>query len=326
LGLQIYGKKLKYQIFLSIFAFMKQLFHKVSVVIVCMNRPDNLYPCLNSIITHTKTECEIFVVAYMYDKEKLQEAGIKYPQVTFIESDEIRGFSENNNLALRQATGDYTFILNDDTEFDTDVISALANDLANLPEDAAIVAPTLRNSDGTLQLRGRPDYPARDYLLQQWHLHKEPIDNGSGLFRTFNISGAAFLIKTDIFRQLGWFDERYFFTPEDIALSTLCRKKGFSVWCDGNVNITHKWRTTASRIAPAIRPAAVRGSLIFFSRGSKTKYALLGAGVWLSETLKMLKAKFTGRTEDFKTFRNIKNGIFSNLSPKELFITNYHNL
>ncbi|MBO7077815.1 MAG: glycosyltransferase [Bacteroidales bacterium] len=310
----------------------------VSIVIVCMNRLDILYPCLEGLRAHTSVPCETFVVAYRFSPENLAKAQADFPWVSWVVSDELRGFSENNNLALRQARGRYCFVVNDDTEIHEDVIGALVKDFEQLPPDAAIVSPRLLNADGSLQLCGRPPYPARYYVLQQWHLHKEPIDNTVGktplfgeVFPTFNISGAAFLIKTDIFRELGWFDETYFFTPEDIALSTLARKKGYGVYVDRAVAITHKWRTTATRIAPAIRPAAVRGSLIFFSGGSGLKYFLLALPVWLAESSKRAKAAWKLRRNPseenriaWETFRNISRNIFTRQTPKQIFLKYYH--
>lgn len=298
----------------------------VSIIIVCMNRPDNLRPCLRSIKEHTTAECEIFVVAYRFSADNLSAMREEFPYVRFIVNDSLSGFSENNNLALRQAGGEYCFVLNDDTELPGPAIDRLLEDFSRLPEEAAIVSPKLLNADGTLQLCGRPDYPALNYVLQQWHLYKEPVDNGSGLFRTFNISGAAFLIKTSIFRELGWFDETYYFTPEDIALSTLARKRGYSVWCDSDACVVHKWRTTASRIAPAIRPCAVRGSLIFFSGGSALRYFLLGLGVWTAEMGKRIKAAVLGHKAELLTYRHITRSIWTRKSPKEIFIRYFNEL
>ena len=310
----------------------------VSIVIVCMNRLDNLYPCLEGLRARTGVPCETFVVAYRFSPENLAKAQADFPWVSWVVSDEIRGFSENNNLALRQARGRYCFVLNDDTEMHEDVIGALVQDFEKLPRDAAIVSPRLLNADGTLQLCGRPPYPARYYVLQQWHLHKEPIDDTVGktplfgeVFRTSNITGAAFLIRTEVFRELGWFDETYFFTPEDIALSTLARRKGYGIYVDRAVSITHKWRTTATRISPAIRPASVRGSLLFFSGGSHLKYGLLALPVWLAESSKRVKAALRLRLHPSEenrikrdTFRNISRSIFTKQSPKQLFIRYFH--
>lgn len=305
----------------------------VSIVIVCMNRLDNLYPCLESIKEHCRASYETLVVAYRFSDENFERLQLDFPWVNFIRSTELRGFSENNNLALSEAKGRYCFILNDDTIMTSDVISQLSGDFDKLPDNAAIVTPKLLNADGSLQLCGRPPYPALNYVLQQWHLYKEPIDDTRGktpifdsVYKTSNISGAAFLIKTDVFRSLGWFDESYFFTPEDIALSTLARKRNYGVYVDSSATIVHKWRTTASRISPAVRPASVRGSLIFFSSGSSFKYFLIALPVWLAESLKWAKASIVHRRHPsaenrikMQTYRNISHSIFTRVSPKELF-------
>lgn len=309
---------------------------EVSIVIVCMNRPDNLYPCLRSIEQHCRISHEILVVAYLFPAESLSRVRHDFPEVRFVESNETRGFSENNNLALKLARGRFCFVLNDDTEIHSDVIGRLAADFGNLPDTAAIVTPRLLNADGSLQLCGRPPYPPIYYVLQQWHLHSEPKDDTVGkrpvfgeVFETSNISGAAFLIKTDVFRELGWFDERYFFTPEDIALSCLARRRGYGVYVDRGAEVVHKWKATASRMSVAVRPAAVRGSLIFFSGGSALKYFLLAVPVWLSESAKALKARVRfciDRSDEnlvkLQTFMAIRSAIFSGKTPKQLFVEN----
>jgi len=317
----------------------------VSVIIVCMNRPDNLYPCLESIRSTTlQVSYEVLVVAYLFDPNGLARAREDFPWVTFIESNETRGFSENNNLALKRAQGRFCFVLNDDTELPGPTIDMLVEDFGALPEGTAMVSPTLLNADGSLQLCGRPPYPARHYVLQQWHLFREPSDNVAGqepaavvegreLYRTWGITGAAFLIPTELFRELGWFDERFFFTPEDIALATLACRKGYGLYVDTTAKVVHKWRTTASRIMSAIRPAAVRGSLMHFSEFRNGKYLLLATPVWLAEFSKRIKASAVQllkpspvhRTE-LQTYRNITRSIFTHRSPKEIFIRYYEKL
>lgn len=289
-----------------------------------MNRPGNLYPCLDSIRANTKISHETFVVAYRFSAENLEKARADYPEVIFIESDVLRGFSENNNLALRKATGRYCFVVNDDTEFNGPLIDRLVDDFSLLPETAAIISPKILNADGSLQLCGRPHLNATDFVLERFHLYLPPKDDTAGkapvcgdIYLTSNICGAAFLIKTDVFRDLGWFDEYYFFTPEDYALSTLARKKGYGVYVDASAEIVHKWHLTASSMAVATHPAGMKGALCFFSGSSRIKYLLVGSLTWFAQFLKWLKS---GRGSLSRTvYRNEMASIFTHLTPKELF-------
>ena len=82
----------------------------VSIIIVCMNNLSNLIPCLDSIKKYTSLSYETIVVAYMFSPENLSYIKQNYPWIKIIESKEIRGFSENNNLAIKIAKGKYCFI------------------------------------------------------------------------------------------------------------------------------------------------------------------------------------------------------------------------
>lgn len=308
----------------------------VSIVIVCMNKPGNLRPCLDSLIRTTTVPYEILVVAYMFDKAVLSEIRKEYPSVKFIVNDTIAGFSANNNLALRQVAGRFCFIVNDDTETDCMLVDTLARDFKSLPEDTAIVSPVLLNADGSLQLAGRPDFKATQFVAEHWHLYREhkddtvgkaPVEGLPSVYRTSNICGAAFLIRTDVFRSLGWFDERYFFTPEDIALSTLARRKGYKVYVDTSVSIIHKSHVTAVPLYAATKPAGLRGFLIFFSEGSAIKYFALAVPVWLAEFSKLVKAGilnlFSPSEEKRIEIRYLSHNIcsiFTGKSPKDIFL------
>ena len=151
-----------------------------------------------------------------------------------------------------------------------------------------------------------------------------------GLFRTWTVNGACFLIKTDIFREAGWFDERFTFTPEDIALGHKVNEMGYSVWSDDDVVITHLAGSTVSRLEAAIKPTRVRGALIFYSGGSKIKYFLLGIYVWLIEALRYLKylpLEKKGKNKImFDTSRNVMHSVFTSATTKEIFERYYNSI
>jgi len=288
----------------------------VSIVIVNMNKPDVLRACLDSIYDNTRSvSYETFVVAYLYTPEHLKVMKSEYPWVRWIESNSIRGFSENNNLALRQATGRYCFIVNDDTLWDGPLVDRLVLSIKQLeaqtPSDAspqpAIVSPVIHKPDGQdIQYCGRSPISALQSILlflNVWHDNVPgPYTHQQGLFRTYNVCGAAFLIRRSIFEQVGWFDERFFFCPEDIALSTLLNRSGYSCWVDSDAHITHlegmSGRTSSvSQVQTATLPAYVLGTCLFYADGSKLRCLLMKAGFLLALVPNMCRHYLRGFTK-----------------------------
>ncbi len=304
----------------------------VSVVIVCMNNLKNLYPCLDSIIKYTNVSYEILVTAFMFSHENLEKARHDYPNVIFIESNDLRGFSENNNLALRQAKGKYCFIVNDDTFIKSPVIDSLVNSFNKLPNDVAIVSPNIKYPDGREQICGRREYNWLSWLKSLLRIKEKSestYENQNGLFQSYNISGAAFLIKTDVFRKLGWFDETFYFCPEDIVLSDTINKQGMKVYVDSENVIFHIASGTSSKIQSATMPAHTMGALIFYSHGNPFLRFFLASCVFIIRGIYMLGhgiKSLGGNTRSqilFKGNLNVCRSIFSKHLPKDLFIKYY---
>lgn len=305
----------------------------VSVVMVCMNNPKWLEGSLGSIRAHTSVPCEVFVVAYRFSPENLALVRETYPWVKFIESNELRGFSENNNLALRRARGKYCFVVNDDTLWDIPLIDNLVACFDCLPANAAVVSPTIVLPDGSVHFCGRPPSSLFAHFLHSLCLDRlyrggSRYVNGKGLFQSFNISGAAFLIKTDVFREMGWFDERYFFCPEDEALSTRLNRNGYHCYVCEPSRITHFYGGTnrSSSTMLATQPAAAKGLVLFYREywpvQARILVAVLGfnAGwrclAWFAKWLltRDAHAKMMARSHF-----NALAALAGNETPKELF-------
>lgn len=306
-----------------------------------MNNLKNLYPCLNSIRQYThEVSYEVFVVAYLFSKENLKKIKTDFPWVTFIESNEIRGFSENNNLALRRAKGKYCFVLNDDTEMKMPVVDLLFETVESLPADVAVISPRSVYGDGKLQSCGRPKHTFLKTLLgilKLWHEQrsKSRYVNQSGVFQTFDLWGAFFLIKTDIFKEVGWFDERYFFSPEDIALSRELNRRGYKCYVNADVTIMHYEGMTGkgiSRLQTATKPASLKGNLIFYGDESHIRYgfvALIFFCVLIPQFLFHWFMSLKGGNKDnhkilSKSLVNSMKVCFTSSTPKEVF-TKYYN-
>ena len=297
-----------------------------------MNNLNNLYPCLESIKTNTKeVTYETIVVCYLFSKDNLRKLKKDFPHVKIIKSDEIRGFSENNNLALRQAKGRHCFVLNDDTYFDTPVITELVNCLDKLPKDVIVVSPTVYNTNGSIQHCGRPKYNLFTIILYnlgllRWYENHSKFTNKKGVFQTYNLFGAAFLIRTKEFESLGFFDESFFFCPEDIALSTKINKMGYRCFVKADSSLMHVGGGTWSKTIQATKPATEKGNLIFFGSGcfyKKMLYILISSSIHALRFLYWLIIKndeSSKRIVMMNANRNAIYAVFSNKTPKELFV------
>lgn len=307
----------------------------VSIVIVCMNNLKNLYPCLESIRKYTtEVTYETLVVAYLFTKENLEMVKKDFPWVTFIESNEIRGFSENNNLALKRAKGKYCFVVNDDTEIEHPAIDILVRSFEKVRSNVAIVSPIILNADRQVQVCGRPELNRKTFLLSS--LFRIDPSKGSkytnqqGLFKSYNILGAAFMIKTDVFREVGFFDERFFFCPEDVALSTLLNKKGYECWVDTSSKIIHYEGMSGkslSMVQTATKPAARKGIRIFYAQGNSlfNFFLCLFDFVFFSFSFLFHFAKGVVKTKPNYNYilsigdRNVLATCFSTKTPKQIF-------
>lgn len=301
---------------------------KVSIVIVCMNNIGNLNICLPSIAKYTtKIDYKIYVVAYLFSKDNLKLLKEKYPDVIVIESNEIRGFAENNNLALKQVTSEFVFILNDDTELKEPVIEKLMEAYKKTP-DVTIMSPVLLLGNGNVQFNGRRKYTFGTFILGLLGFHnliKSKYENQKGIFRTYNISGAAFLIKTKDFKKIGFFDERFFFCPEDIAVSTTINRNGGCCYVDSDTRIIHYHGISSKKsdLFYATSCASFLGFYIFYC-DTYLKRVFFIMILKMKVLVMSILHKNQHRIDYMYIYNNVLRAIKRHHTPKELFIHEYN--
>ena len=310
----------------------------VSVVIVSMNNYGQLKDCLDSIKMYTKNiSYEVFLVAYLFSEENMCKLQEEYSWVKVIESNEIRGFSENNNLALRQAKGKYCFILNDDTYFKEDVIGGLFSTM-EAHSNIAAVSPQVLNPDGTLQFSGFPPHSWLNWIQILFKFRNDLEDKGNrytrkiGLVQTYDLLGACILIRTRVLKDMGYLDERFFYGPEDRALTTKMNKEGYECWVDNDIKLVHiggGTRTVKSKTALATSPANRKGWVIYHGGNSMLRRLILKSCIWLNSFIWifgwLVKHLMGDKYAKWSLFANINvcRSIFNNKTPKETFISFY---
>jgi len=190
---------------------------KVSIIIPSRNKADLLKNCLKSIdVKSTYRNFEIIVIDNNSDekdffaliKQYSENSGLDF---RCIEDKEEFNFSRLINLGRQHATGEYLVLLNNDTEIiSPDWLEALMEHTQR--KDIGVAGCKLLYDNDTIQHAG--------VIIglggAAGHVLVGEDRDGPGYFNYVNmlndysaVTGACFMVRTDVFDEVGGFDEKF---------------------------------------------------------------------------------------------------------------------
>ena len=190
----------------------------VSIVIPVYNNWDYTKLCLQSILNNTDGVSYEVIIADDNSTDKTKSITKYVKNIKVVRNSTNLRFLKNCNNAAKQAAGKYILFLNNDTQVQKNWLSALVEEMEKDPS-VGLVGSKLIYPDGTLQEAGgiiysdasgcnygKNDNP--DYI---WYNYKKEVDY---------ISGASILLRTDLWKKLGGFDENFapaYYEDTDLA-------------------------------------------------------------------------------------------------------------
>jgi GT2 family glycosyltransferase len=165
------------------------------------------------------------------------------PRATLIERSVNGGFGTGNNDAMRHVTTPYALLLNPDCSLDLKDVQTLVDTLERYA-NAGVVAPQSWLADGNPQMCFRQAF----YEPRL----KSPYRVPEGTCSAKWLHGCCLLVRTDAFRAIEGFDERFFLYYEDDDLCLRFRQAGFDCLFEPAANAQHiggasstpSWKTT----------------------------------------------------------------------------------
>jgi len=185
------------------------------------------------------------------------------PRVQFIGSRSNLGFARANNLAIRQARGEYVLLLNPDCVMYPETLRRVV-DAIESRQQVGIVGCLLRNPDGTEQAGCRRAVPTPwRTIVRIFHLDK--LFPRHSRFRSFvlagtplpkhaipqeAVSGAFMLVRREAIDQVGLLDEGYFLHCEDLDWCMRFRQAGWEILFVPDAEAVH-YKGYCSRTRPS---------------------------------------------------------------------------
>lgn len=228
----------------------------LEIIIVTYNSSEWLKKTLDSLnkfyVPYSKYIVKITVVDNKSSDNTVEILKQNYQKINLVQSNENVGFSAGNNLALKKSKADFIMLLNSDTElteksdFDKILHYLEKND------KAGIVTPKILLSDGQLDKachRGEPGFMdiffylagfekifPKNKIFTKYHMSYKDL---STIHEVDAATGACMIMKNDVLKRIGYFDEQFFMYSEDMDLCRRFRESGYKIFFYPDVKIIH---------------------------------------------------------------------------------------
>lgn len=260
----------------------------LSIIIISFNTERLTRECINSVLNKTKgITLEIIVVdndSRDGSIKMLDAMSRKYSQVKLIKNKGNLGFGLANNQGMKISRGRYILLLNSDTKVLDNVLGEMISWMDKNPK-AGIASCGLRFKDGKIQGTGGyfptlpkvltwmsflDDLPLLGKLIKPFHpMHGlSPLDKNINFFKNKKqmdwLTGAFFIIRRQVFKEIGYFDKDYFMYVEEVDYCYRTKLKGWEIWYLPKWRIIHYGGASSTAEFPLINE--VKGLKTFYRK------------------------------------------------------------
>ena len=177
------------------------------------------------------------------------------PHVKVIHNADNKGFGKAHNQMLECIDSKYHFVINPDIIVKDDVIGKMCAFMESKPA-CGMESPDIRFPDGRVQVLAKRNPKLRYLIASRLSSDREHnrylreyamLDKDlSKPLRIENCSGCFFAIRTELFKKIGGFDDRYFMYFEDFDLARTAAQQT-EMWYNPGAVVYHEWGRDSKR-------------------------------------------------------------------------------
>jgi GT2 family glycosyltransferase len=242
----------------------------LTISIVTANNKELILDCLRSIYrTIEDLAIEVYVVINASADDSEETIRREFPNVKLIVNQDKLGFTNNHNMVMRRAKGKYILVLNDDTIILKEALLKMVDFMEHAPE-TGIIGSKLLNPDGSLQWSCGWSINYKVEMFKVGVLRSLlPFikDKHYGHTReVLWVSGACLMVRKEVVRRVGLFDENFIIYFEDGDLCMRVNQAGWKVVFFPQAEIIHYVGMTRRQFLARDMYVIYKSRLYFFSK------------------------------------------------------------
>jgi len=254
---------------------------KIAIVILNWNGRKLLEEFLPSVVQFSEDQADIYVADNNSTDDSTAFLLENYPQVEIVQNDINGGYAKGYNDALARINADVYALVNSDIEVTEGWLNPVIDEFKK-NRKTGIVQPKLLDfkdkskfeyagaGGGFVDFMGYPF--CRGRIFMELEKDKGQFDDSANIFWA---SGACFFIRSEIYHQLGGFDEDYFAHQEEIDLCWRVQNEGLEVRYVGGSSVYHVGGATLRESHPRKTFLNFRNSLFTIAKNVPKRYVFL---------------------------------------------------
>ncbi len=220
------------------------------------------------LLNYRNFEVLVCDMASKEDPSPLILAG-NYPKTKLLISPRNLGFAGGNNWGMRQAKGDFIFIVNNDTEVTPGLLNGLLEAFYTNPR-IGVTSPKIKYffEPGLIQYAGFREmnhYTGRTSTVGEREEDQGQHDQPG---ETFGAHGCAMMVKREVIEKVGMFPEKFFLYYEEWDWSARIRNAGYIIWYTAGATIYHKESMSVGKLNPLKTFYHTRNRILYMRRNT----------------------------------------------------------
>ncbi|UII30980.1 glycosyltransferase family 2 protein [Fulvivirga ulvae] len=248
----------------------------VSIVSINYNSTVQTKELLESLRKVDYKNLEIIIVDNGSANRDIETIVDEFPEANFIMNPDNLGFAGGNNVAIKEARGEYVFFVNNDAELTPDCIQPLLETFRQF-NDAGAVSPKFHyfSKPGVIEYAGYSPISAITGRNDTIGANEKDQGQYDQVSVTHYTHGGGMMVPKKVIDEVGPMPEEYFLYYEEFDWCEMMKKAGYKIYYQPKALVCHKVSASIGQDSTLKTYYLTRNRILFMRRNKNSiSYAI----------------------------------------------------